>query len=165
MPGSLFFNFLILPPSLLLLLSQSVLASPISLFDSTHTGVADQPWCDWSDQVSTSFSDIIELQLLLDSSNYGKPYRYGEFDCLDMSAQCEQWLERHHYRSWCFCSVEESHVWVVTQLDDGGYVSIETTFDPERTMGLVSTDPDRLVGFAYDCGAILAAMSELSSDL
>ncbi len=135
-------------------------ASPISLFDSTHTGVADQPWCDWSDHVSTSFGDILELQNLLCTDNYGKPYRYGEFDCLDMSAECEQWLERHHYRSWCFCSVEEHHVWVVTQLDDGKYVSIETTFDPERTMGLVSTDPDRLAGFVYDCGAILAAMSE-----
>lgn len=144
-----FFVFLVL----LLPLSS---ASSVEVFNEFHTGVGDQPYVDWSSDLSSDYDSIHELQFLLDSSNYGVPYSVPDFDCVDSSILCEQFLERHHYRAWCFSSFDYDHAWVVARLPSGGLVGVETTYDTMRTMGKVIRHRRYLEGFVYETGAMFS---------
>jgi hypothetical protein len=97
---------------------------------------------------SSDSDGITELQNTLLSSNYGRDWEKGVFDCTQMSLACAKWLEKKGYKTMIMVNVQAAHVWVVVKVGDG-YVPVDTTISPRESMGYVLQNRDWLCGRVY----------------
>jgi hypothetical protein len=130
-------------------------ATSVAIFTSSKAGYADQPYVNWRENLSNDYVVMEKLQEELDTSNYGRDYEEGVFDCVSTSVICEQWLEKKGYDSYILLSDINHHAWIVVRFDDGSAVPVETTYNMRNTMGTIDYDPKYLAGFMYETAAEL----------
>jgi len=83
---------------------------------------------------------LVNLQQIL--TNYSYSSEYNEyFDCSDMSALLEKFLEEKGYHSKVAFNTKEHHAWVVVEVN-GTWVKVETTCFPTKRLGCLSSVND-----------------------
>ena len=75
---------------------------------------------------------IEELEIQLGSIRWSEgTYKVGEFDCTEMSAFAERWLENHGFHTYIVGSTggkEKGHAWILVEVEPNTYIAVETTY-------------------------------------
>jgi len=81
-----------------------------------------------------------------------KPYEEGVFDCSEMSAYLEWYLENRGWHAVIIAGEspfsQNPHTWILVETSEGTYMPVETTTTPPKVV--LSTSPDFDNYFEYD---------------
>lgn len=74
---------------------------------------------------------VYDLAETLGSGEWIKPYQEGVFDCSEMSAYLEWYLENRGWHTFIITGEspfsEEPHAWILVETSEGKYMPVETT--------------------------------------
>lgn len=82
---------------------------------------------------------IEELEIQLGSIRWSEgTYKLDEFDCSEMSAFAERWLENYGFHTYIVGTKggkDKGHAWILVEVDPNTYIAVETTY------GEIVTEP------------------------